>query len=159
MSVCVYVHGGHDFFFFFLLQFMGQDLTADFTVSSEPKFCDPLPSFRIYAEHYLICWSIGRKGCVCVCVCGGGVCLCFQWLLKTGHSVRLQIAWADAALCGELIFYHQLVLYTSDIKPLVQSCLKKVRRGACGIISLCISHIIEPLSFPAKTNTEAAFQQ
>ena len=90
---------------------------------------------------------------------GGGVCLCFQWLLKTGHSVRLQIAWADAALCGELIFYHQLVLYTSDIKPLVQSCLKKVRRGACGIISLCISHIIEPLSFPAKTNTEAAFQQ
>ena len=47
---------------------MGQDLTADFTVSSEPKFCDPLPSFRIYAEHYLICWSIGRE----VCVCGGG---------------------------------------------------------------------------------------
>lgn len=85
--------------------------------------------------------------------------MCFQWLLKTGHSVRLQIVWADAALCGELIFYHQLVLYTSDIKPLVQSCLKKVRRGARGIISLCISHIIEPLSFPAKTNTEAAFQR
>ena len=50
------------FSFFFFLQFMGQDLTADFTVSSEPKFGDPLPSFRIYAEHYLICWRIGRKG-------------------------------------------------------------------------------------------------
>lgn len=56
-------------------------------------------------------------------------------------------------------FYHRLVLHTSDIKPAVQSCLKKVRRVACGIISLCISHIIEPLSFPAKTNTEAAFQR
>ena len=71
--MCVFMHTEATiFFFFFLLQFMGQDLTADFTVSSEPNFCDPLPSFRIYAEHYLICWSIGRKGCVCVCVCVGG---------------------------------------------------------------------------------------
>lgn len=55
----------------------------------------------------------------------------------------LQIAWADAALCAKLIFYHRLVLYTSVIKPSVHSCLKKVRRGAWGIISLCMSHIME----------------
>lgn len=42
----------------------------------------------------------------------------------------VQIVWADAALCAKLIFYHGLVLYTSDIKLVVQSCLKKVRRGA-----------------------------
>lgn len=70
-----------------------------------------------------------------------------------------QIAWADAALRARLAFYHRLVVHTSDIKLVVQSCLKKVRRAACGIISLCISHIIEQLSFPAKTNTEATFQR
>lgn len=69
-----------------------------------------------------------------------------------------QTAWDDAALCAKLIFYRWVVVYGGHIKLAVQSCLKKVRRGACGIISLCISHIIEPLSFPAKTNMKEMFQ-
>lgn len=45
-------------------------------------------------------------------------------------------------------FYDHLVLYTTDIKPVVQSCLEKVRRGTCGVIFFCISlsHITELLS-------------
>lgn len=72
---------------------MGQDLTADFTVSSEPKFGDPLPSFRIYAEHYLICWSISRKGWV------GGEYVC----ASSGCS-RL-VTQCGCRLCGQMLLY------------------------------------------------------
>lgn len=128
---------------------MGQHINAEITLSAESsvQIRWSLPSFRIYAEHYLIRWSTSWRECVCA---------------SSGCSRLVTQCGADCVgrccFMRQAHFYHRLVLYPSDIKLVVQSCLKKVRRGACGIISLCISHIIEPLSFPAKTNTEATYQ-
>lgn len=65
------------------------------------------------------------------------------------------VAWADAALS----LYHRCVLYTNGVKPAVHSCLKEVRRGACGIIPLL--HLARNCSGPhfhPQTSEEDAFQ-
>lgn len=97
------------------------------------------PSFRIYVKHYLICLSVIRKR--------ESVCASTGCSRQTGYSV-----WPS--LRGQMLLY-VLVLCTCNVKLVVQSCPKKVRRSACGIISLFVSHKIELVSFPAKTNTDA----
>lgn len=110
----------------------------------ESEFGDTLPFFTIYVKHYLICWCAGSEG-ECVCASSG----CSRPVTQCGADCVGRCCF----MC-QAHFYRRLVLYTSHIKLVVQSCLKKVRRGACGVISLCFSPIIEPLSFPAKTNTK-----
>lgn len=106
------------------------------------------PFLHIYVRHYLICWSASSKG-ECVCASSG----CSRLVTQCGADCVGRCCF----MC-QAHFYRRLVVYTSHIKLAVQSCLKKVKRGACGVISLCISPIIEPLSFPAKTNAKATFQ-
>lgn len=133
------------------LKFMRQHINAVITLSagSWVQICwPPPPCFTICVEHYLICWSTGSKE-EYVCASSG----CSKLVTQCGADCVGRCRF----MC-QAHLYHRLVLYASHIKLVVQSCLKKVRRGACGIISLCIAHIIEPLSFPAKTNTKASFQ-
>lgn len=132
------------------LQFMDQHINAQFTLSPEiwVQMAEPLPPFKIYVEHYLNCWWVSRKR-ECVCAPSG----CSRLATRRGADCV-----GRCCFMRQAHFYHRLVLYTSDIKLVVQSCLEKVRRAACGIISLCISHKTELVSFPAKTNSETTFQ-
>lgn len=81
----------------------------------ESTFGDPLPSFRIYVEHYLLCCSAVRTGeCVCASSgCWGPATQCCADCVGRCYFTR------------QAHFYRRIVLYTSDIKPVVQSCLKK----------------------------------
>ncbi len=128
----------------------------------ESKFGDPLPSFRIYVKHYLICWSAGRKG---------GVCLCFQWLLKTGHSVwcRLRgqmLLYAPSSFLSSACTIHQWHKASGAVMPeeSEKGCLWNhfplyLTHNWTGLISCqnkyggCISLVIKNVLWKSEKNT------